>query len=235
MVNKWLNFIQNWCFPSSCSLCGLPATRYQNLCDGCHNELKYIQNSCIQCAVPLPGTTLGTKCGHCLVKPPHFDQSISLLAYQAPATHLVQSLKFRQQLANAALLGELLSEKIETQCSVLPERIIPVPLHRKRLRQRGFNQSMEIARPIARKFNIRIDNSICQRTRPTISQSSLDARTRQENIRDAFRVKKPVSHCHIALVDDVVTTGSTVNELARVLKKAGATRVDVWSVARAGP
>jgi len=114
-----------------------------------------------------------------------------------------------------------------------PERLIPVPLHPSRYRSRGFNQAIEIARPISTTLKIPMDNHAVKRVINTHSQSELHAKERHKNIRGAFQVKKSIDAKHIAIIDDVITTGSTVTELAKVLKKAGVERIDVWSFARA--
>ncbi len=115
----------------------------------------------------------------------------------------------------------------------LPELIIPVPLHHARYRSRGFNQAIEISRPLSATLKIPMDNHAVKRIINTSSQSELHAKERHKNIRGAFQVKKAINAKHIAIIDDVITTGSTVTELAKVLKRAGVKRVDVWSFARA--
>jgi len=114
----------------------------------------------------------------------------------------------------------------------MPEIIIPVPLHRTRLRERGFNQALEIARPIARSLSIPVDYKSCERVRKTSAQSLLPAAERRKNIKGAFRVTRPIAARHVAILDDVMTTGHTVQELAATLRKAGVERIDVWVVAR---
>jgi ComF family protein len=148
---------------------------------------------------------------------------------------LVQALKFRGHLPTARLLGELLCEHTERKCTSTPDCIVPVPLHPTRLRERGFNQALELARPIARRWRIPILANHVYRARATAPQSQLDLKTRLTNVRGAFVVKRPIHARHVAIVDDVVTTGSTVGELARVLRAAGVEVVQVWSVARTVP
>jgi ComF family protein len=151
--------------------------------------------------------------------------------YQAELRYLILGLKNNAQYQNARLLGTLLAEQLsKTQ---LPDCIIPVPLHPSRYRERGFNQSIEIAKTTAKVLHIPVDVSICIRHRDTPHQTSLTAKQRRSNIKNAFTVLKPVKGLHIAIVDDVMTTGSTVRELANSLKKAGAKCVDVWVCARA--
>jgi len=175
--------------------------------------------------------TLGL-CGQCLSKPPAFDASYAPFIYQDAMRHLITTLKFGTDYKNARLLGQLLAEHLK-QCPDKPDAIIPVPLHKARYIERGFNQSIEIARTVAKELDIALDLNSCQRTRNTPQQTRLTAKQRRKNIRNAFAVVKPISARHVAILDDVMTTGSTVRELAAVLKKAGVGRVDVWVCARA--
>ncbi|MDD1611111.1 MAG: ComF family protein, partial [Methylococcaceae bacterium] len=144
----------------------------------------------------------------------------------------IAGLKFSANYKNARLLGVLLAEGL-TQNSHLPDCIMPVPLHKARYRERGFNQSIEIARAAGKALQIPVDVYSCIRHRDTPHQTQLTAKQRRSNMKNAFSIIKPITARHIAIVDDVMTTGSTVHELAVVLKKAGAARVDVWICARA--
>ena len=127
-----------------------------------------------------------------------------------------------------AVLAAALAPRVEP----LPARLVPVPLHRNRLRRRGYNQAVELARPLGRALGLPVAPRLCRRQRPTPAQAELTGSDRRRNVRGAFAVAAPVPR-HVAIVDDVVTTGSTVGELARVLRRAGAERVEVWAVARA--
>jgi ComF family protein len=146
--------------------------------------------------------------------------------------HLIAGLKFSADYKNARLLGRLLAEEL-TQTPQLPDCLIPVPLHKARYRQRGFNQSIEIARAVGNALHIPVDVNSCIRHRDTPHQTQLTAKQRRTNMKNAFSIIKQITAQHIAIVDDVMTTGSTVHELAVVLKKAGVARVDVWVCARA--
>jgi ComF family protein len=136
-------------------------------------------------------------------------------------------------LSHARLLGELLAGHLATLVGPRPELLLPVPLHPRRQRGRGFNQALELARPIARRLGVRLVADGCRRLRDTAAQSGLDAAARRRNVRGAFAVNTPVGGRRVALIDDVVTTGHTVTEMARVVAAAGAERVEVWCVARA--
>lgn len=221
-------------YPPRCLLCGAPGFDDRDICASCNQELPWIESSCVQCAIPLAddsGDRL--RCGNCLKKSPSFDHSLSLFSYERNAVSLIQQLKFNQKLACSRLLGTMLADLVEQAGPCLPDCVLPVPLNKKRLRQRGFNQSVELARTAVKQFDLKLDVSSVERIRDTPSQSGLDKQQRRKNIRGAFRLVRPVNAGHVAIVDDVVTTTSTVNELARVLKKAGVRRVDVWSIARA--
>jgi ComF family protein len=146
--------------------------------------------------------------------------------------HLIAGLKFNAQYKNARLLGLLLAEGL-TQTQQMPDCLVPVPLHKARYRERGFNQSIEIARATGKALHIPIDVHCCIRHRDTPHQTQLTAKQRRTNMKNAFSVCKPIPAQHIAIIDDVMTTGSTVHELAVVLKKSGVARVDVWVCARA--
>lgn len=172
-------------------------------------------------------------CGRCQSSPPAYDSAVSLFHYAAPIDQLIVRLKFGAKLHLARLLGELMADHLAQRADTLPEMIIPVPLHRSRLRERGYNQALELARPIAKRLAIPIDYRSCARLRPTSAQSLLPAAARRGNVKGAFGVVRPLGARHIALIDDVMTTGHTLQELARVLCKSGVARIDIWVLARA--
>jgi ComF family protein len=232
-VNNWSSIIQDWLYPPTCLLCGDPGAAHRDLCAPCATALPYNRHPCPRCGAALNETAPGDSlCGRCQKERPQYDATIAPLLYQDPVRYLIRALKFGGRHPCARLLGTLLAEPIAT-LSERPERIIPVPLHPKRYRQRGFNQAMEIARPIARRLKIPLDPTACSRTRNTPPQARLTAKERKRNLSDAFTIKKGFAAEHIALVDDVITTGATVNELARALRKTGIKRIDVWACARA--
>jgi ComF family protein len=165
------------------------------------------------------------------------DQVLSALAYEFPVDRLIALAKFGARTDSAHALGELLGvylleRKVEGLLD-LPDLILPVPLHRRRLARRGFNQALEIARPVAAGLELALRTDLCIRDRNTLEQTRLTGRARYRNTRNAFRATCGLSGKHVAIVDDVITTGSTVEAMARELKCAGATRIQAWSVARA--
>jgi len=166
---------------------------------------------------------------------PPFDRSFALFPYEAPIVQFIIQLKFCANLPVARLFSELLLERITTawyKSSPLPDLILPIPLHRQRLSERGFNQALEIAKPIAKKLKLPIDSGI-KRIKPTAAQSGLSATGRKRNIKSAFKSTRDYRGQTIALIDDVVTTGSTVTECSKLLKQRGANAIHVWCVARA--
>lgn len=236
-VESVLSHLVQWIYTPRCLLCGHPGQKRDgeaiDLCGSCQSRLPLNETACFICALPLPENTVaGSICGRCQKKQPAFDVSLSVFRYQQPAVWLVQQLKFNERLSHARVLGNMLAYEV-LKCELLPECIIPVPLYKRRLRQRGFNQSVELAKPVAQKTGLPMELSLVERVRSTESQTGLDAKQRRKNIKGAFRIVGPVAYRHVAIIDDVVTTGSTVNEIARLLKKAGVECVEVWSLARA--
>lgn len=226
-------------FKSACVLCGDSVSGNISLCKACKNDLPILEGACKQCGLPFnDAEQWDSVCGQCIKSPPAVDYTLSLYHYETPIDFLITGLKYDQQLSHAAILGELLLEKLQkhTTENSLPDCILPVPLHKSRLTKRGFNQSLEIARDVAKIFNIPISLDSVKRKRGTRTQTDLTAVERKKNMRGCFEVMnshKFSSYKHIVILDDVVTTGSTVNELAKLLKKSGVEKVGVWSIARA--
>lgn len=231
-INKWLNNIQFKVFPPVCVLCAGQGGPELDLCPQCRHALPRLQQACVRCAEPLHGAALDALCGRCLQKPPAFERSRALFAYESPVDHLLQKLKFNSRLEMARVLGCLMARWLAETVDVMPDVIIPVPLHASRLRERGFNQSLELGRFIAKELAVPLDAAACQRVRATASQRELSRKERRKNLKGAFITTKSLCG-HVAILDDVMTTGSTANELAKVLLKAGADSVEVWVCARA--
>lgn len=233
MVNNWLNIIQHYLFPPTCILCENVGFDSQDICQPCFNDLEKNIHCCYRCAeifeTPNPTPQL---CGSCISMPPFFDETYAPFIHQGIIRYLIASLKFNRQYKNARLLGYLLANYLE-KTAEMPDLIIPVPLHKQRYKERGFNQSIEIAKTVSKKLNIPLDTLSCIRQRNTPHQIDLPAKQRRKNIKNAFLVERPLEVNHVAIVDDVITTGSTANELAKILKKTGVARVDVWGCARA--
>jgi ComF family protein len=219
------NFLPTLFFGGSCFLCRGAASGL--LCAACDAELPRLASElCPRCALPSPR---GALCGRCLAEPPHYDATIAALAYEFPADALVQALKFRGVLALSGLLGGLLGEKVRAQTV---DHVMPVPLSAKRLAERGYNQAAEIARYANGGAP---ELSLCVRSRDTPAQAELPWAERKRNIRGAFRCTRSLFGGTVAVVDDVMTTGATLDEIAATLKRAGAERVVNWVVARTLP
>jgi len=213
-------------FGGSCYLCRGVAAGL--LCAACDADLpRLAPGRCPRCALDSPR---GEVCGRCLAGSPRYDATVAALAYEFPADALVHSLKFRGELALASLLGALLFQKIPANQEI--DCVIPVPLSASRLRERGYNQAAEIARHVRPE---KLDLGLCVRERDTPAQMDLPYAERQRNVRGAFHCTRSLVGQSVAVVDDVMTTGATLDEVAFVLKQAGAARVVNWVVARTFP
>ena len=230
---NWRGIIQEYLLPPTCLLCGNLGDQQRDLCMTCYRQLPRNTDCCYQCAeVFATSSTSPRICGQCLSRRPAFDETHAPFLHQAAIRYLITRLKFNADYKNARLLGLLLAEYV-SQAAERPELIVPVPLHRSRYRERGFNQSIEIARTVSRQLAIPLDLQTCRRQRDTPHQTGLSAKLRRKNLHQAFVLTKPLHVRHVALLDDVMTTGTTAHELALILKKSGVSRVDVWACARA--
>ncbi|WP_207787606.1 ComF family protein [Candidatus Thiosymbion oneisti] len=220
-------------YPPTCVLCGAQGEGELDLCAPCLADLPRNRDCCRRCALPLPAERpSGALCGECQRRLPPYAVCHAAFRYEGPLPILVGGAKFRARLNLARLLGQCLANALGECGAELPELIVPVPLHAKRLRERGYNQALELARTLGRVFSIPVDVHSCVRVSATPPQAGLARKERQPNVRGAFRILHPPGVERVAILDDVVTTGSTVSELTRVLLKAGVKRVDVWAVAR---
>jgi len=236
MVNYWSNITQ-CLLPEKCFLCQCSHSinAKTGLCFGCASNLPWLQQSCQRCALPLNSTNTLQLCGQCQTKAPAFDACHCLFHYETPVDRLISRFKFNQHLSYSRLLGQLMAEHIKNRYReiTLPDMIIPVPLHKSRLRERGFNQAQEVARICARELNLPLETKQCQRDKDTAHQLGLSAIERRRNLRRAFNSKAFPAGARVALVDDVMTTGTTLNELAACLKKVGCQEIHLWCIARA--
>ncbi|MDF3054470.1 MAG: hypothetical protein K0Q74_377 [Gammaproteobacteria bacterium] len=230
LLNTAKNILLN-VLPTHCPLCNLRA--YQGeCCQSCESELPWLKQTCKRCGYTL--SINAQNCGACLKNSPPYDHTVALFRYEPPIDHVLLSVKFRKHLAYAHMLGEIMTRKIQTEYldKTLPTLILPVPLHQKRLKERGYNQALEIVRPIARHLNIPLSLHDCVRTMETQPQAMVSANQRKQNVRKAFTLVGKIQAKHVAIFDDVVTTGSTVAEITQILKKNGVEKVDVWCCAR---
>jgi ComF family protein len=239
MVNEWLEIVQGLILPPCCVLCGAGGRRPTlDLCADCDADLPRNDPACSRCALPLCDGAAGSlaACAGCRQGVRSFDSAVAAFRYAFPVDDLVRRLKYHGELAHARVLATLLAGRIsENGRGALPDAIVPVPLHPERYRERGFNQAFELARVIGRLLDLRVDDGLCRRARATQDQTQLGAAERRRNLRRAFALTRADAAVprRVAIVDDVLTTGSTVEELARVLRDHGAETIVVWTVARA--
>lgn len=205
-------------FPSTCILCNTPSKRNLDLCVACEAELPIIKQIYLSNAMSFSA------------------RIFALYHYQAPIQQLILGVKFNNRLVNAKILGELLASYLCDQYrnQDKPEIIIPVPLHPKRLRERGYNQALELARPVAKKLKIQINKSAVERIKNTLAQAVLPAKNRAQNLKQAFSINANSlrGYKHVAVIDDVITTGNTAAELCKTLYQEGIHRIDIWCLAK---
>ena len=199
---------------------------------------KHASSLCSLCSTPHPYSK-NTVCAECLRTLPWHQQNpssadwlLSVFDYTDPIRQLILAGKSSKQLDKLQVLAECIAEELPKRMRSCPEAILPVPLHTKRLRQRGFNQSVELAKPLARKLGIPLLLDHVVRHRETDEQKTLSASARSINLQDAFRLQHPLPFQHIAIFDDVLTTGSTSAELQTLLLASGATKIQIWTCAR---
>ena len=218
----------NTLLPVSCGLCNASTNSHLPLCQPCRDDLPAIGNACRYCALPM--STTGP-CGSCQCKRPSCDDVHALLLYQQPVNFLVQQFKFSRKLEYSRLFSEMMAEKLSA-LDYRPDVLIPVPLHSSRLRARGYNQAWELARHLSRLTYIPASHRVCRRIKKTPLQTGLKAKERRRNLMQAFVIKQEVKGLHLCIIDDVMTTGSTLDAIASALKSAGARHVTGMVVAR---
>lgn len=236
----WAERLWNRLWPQACLLCGADCTMARRLCDGCLRDLPRIHNACPRCARPVTGdldplagqaaAKNRIECGACQLRPPPFETSFIPYRYAPPLDQLICQFKFNGKLEIAPLLAELLYAATPTDGR--PDLLIPIPLHGKRLNKRGFNQALELARHLRRLTAVPCDYNTLERVRHTAQQTALDQKARLTNVAGAFAARRGLADMRVALIDDVVTTGATVAEAASALLNAGASKVEIWAVAR---
>lgn len=231
-VYRQLKHIRGWLLPAVCPLCGGAVSPEHDLCADCEGSLPTLTDCCARCAAPFHRADVADQiCGRCQQDPPAYTAVHAPFHYLTPVDRLIVGAKYAGRLDWAALLGRQLLRHVEAR-QLSFDVIVPVPLHRSRLRERGYNQSLELARPMMRRFRIPLVHAI-RRVRATPAQTSLSGEERIKNVRGAFAVQREVNGLSIAVVDDVVTSGATADAVARCLLRAGAKRVEILAVARA--
>ena len=231
---------QSW-LPARCLVCTEVGAQGLDLCAACHAALPVCAGAgrhCLRCALPLPhagpadaGDARDMRlCGACLAQPPPLDQVRAAFLYAAPLDRLLPRYKFHHDLAAGRLLARLMADAF-VACEQ-PQALLPVPLHHGRLRRRGYDQALELARPLAAALDLPLRTDLLRRVRATAAQSELDAAARRRNLHGAFHAPASAALAHVALVDDVMTTGATLHTAAAALRRAGVARVDAWVCAR---
>ena len=219
-----------WMTPPYCLLCYDQLEFQSGLCQDCWEGLPFIRGpQCQYCARALtrPGI-----CGQCQQRPPTYDSAVAPLAYEDPANEMLRALKYHQHLSFARTIAGVMVDAVISQRQKCPDMLCTVPMTSRALRRRGLNQSVFIARFISRALGIPLCASLLKKTRHTDQQSALSAKNRQSNLVGAFACRRRLDGQHIALIDDILTTGATTNEISKILKAAGAARVDIWVCAR---
>ncbi|MFI8647262.1 ComF family protein [Pseudomonas iridis] len=219
----------------SCLLCDEPAEAEMPICVACEAEMPWLGEHCQTCALPLPEA--GLNCDGCLLEPPAYEQVAVPWRYDFPVDSLITRFKHNAKWPFGHLLADVLSQYLQHRFDEdlpRPDALLPVPLAAKRLRQRGFNQAAMLARWLSKQLDLPCEENVVHRIQDTSAQQDLDAKARKRNLRNAFALTSDanVKGRHLALVDDVLTTGATAQALARLLMNAGAARVDVYCLAR---
>ena len=218
--------------PPRCLHCGAPGASGRDFCADCRDSLPHNACACPRCALPIPQPA--PACGRCIKRPPPASAALAPFVYADPVDRWLPRFKFARDLAAGRVLAELVLG--DSRLSALVDGIdavLPLPLHRSRLAERGYNQALELARPLARALDLPLRPDWLQRIRATAPQTGLDARARRRNLRGAFVADVAMRGQRVLLVDDVITTGSSMLEASRACRRAGAIEVRVLAVARA--
>jgi ComF family protein len=226
---KLLSITQSLCLPSICSLCRQFHKSNLAVCAPCIEFLKPLETTCQHCAYPLADDNY-LVCGQCIKNPPHFSKAIIAYVFEEPLRSLMHQFKYNNGLYLGAFFSHLMLHAFKKQ-AIKPDCLIPVPMHPKRLKQRGFNQAAVLTQLLARILQLPYDLSSCKKILNTAPQANLNGEERKKNLHNAFYTA-PLPYEHVVVVDDLMTTGNTANELARTLKKSGVKTVDIWCCAR---
>ncbi len=233
-------------YPKVCLHCNDAGHNGMDLCERCLQRLPWVKFTCSRCALPLANSNASV-CGACINRDLHFDHASTPFQFDGFIRDAIYQFKFNQKLNQGKLLAQLLLQHIKGMQLEVPELIIPVPLHKKRMQQRGYNQALEIARIVSKglagglvgeyveEYKSELDYNAVYRNRDTSAQMELPAKQRHKNVKGAFSLKnnsKIFKNKYVCIIDDVMTTGNTVNEVAKCFKKAGARSVGVWCIAR---
>lgn len=243
LYNPHLKALLVWLLPKTCRLCGKKLEDRTSLtsisdsgcysCSSCIESLPYLKHCCFQCGQPFSGGNKDIdRCGKCLSSPPPFDQCFSPFEYAPPISDQICQLKYGQQAMTAKFLADLFVQEWLAHDIELPDALISVPMHPKRLRERGFNQSSELAKQLSKQLNIPFIRNALKKKKHTPQQAQQTLLQRQANLKNSFICTKGLNYQHVAIIDDVVTTGATVREISKILRKKGVDYIQVWSITR---
>lgn len=230
LLNKAAIVTQDLIFARFCYLCLKPRQQKFPLCRACLRTLVKIHHQCPCCGLPLPLTVM---CGRCLISPPPINQTISGFLYEDKVRQAILTIKYQNGLHLLMPFSQLLyhQAKKHYHSESWPSALIAVPSHPKKMRSRGYNQSLELTKMLCRLSQLPNLSQQVNKNKATADQSSLSLKLRQKNLRQTFSAHPPLPS-HVAIIDDVITSGTTVFQLAIALKKQGVKKVDVWTIAR---
>ncbi len=233
IVNKWLKIVQqiaSACYPlaNQCVLCLQPSRTPYALCKACETYLPWIKNGCARCGIALINDK--AYCPHCIQKTPPYERLSALFDYEWPVNTFLGKLKYGGNLPFGKILGHLLASHLSP--SALVDTVVALPLHPHRQKERGFNQCLELAQIVAKQLNLPLDRRSCTKITNTTSQALLTGSARLALTANAFKIAKEFKAKHVLVIEDVVTTQTTVNAFTMALKNHGVSTVEIWSVCR---
>jgi len=229
MTSESMNICTN--IKQYCLLCDHHVS-YRPICDDCLSDLPGLSNPCRRCAIDLPVTSKYQYCKNCITQPPIIKRTVAAFNFLFPINLIIAQIKNEQYKIHLTWLAQALSNNINQQSDyLLPQALIPVPISKLKRFKKGYNQTDRLATCISQSLNIKVDGELVRKTRDTQAQAQLNAKERKTNLKKAFHVNKN-NYAHLAIVDDVMTTGATANEIATALKASGVGQVDLWVLAR---
>jgi len=229
-LNNLFNTSVNWLFPTKCLHCSNEDTLVElPYCENCYPLLPFQIHCCAQCGQRFAADS--DYCGRCINSPPIFDRCFCPFQYKGDIKEMIQAFKYYQRPELAKRLVQLFIRELEDNCIELPELIIPTPLHISRLRERGYNQSLLLAHSLSKRLKIPISPNALIKTKKTPAQAQLSLKQRSKNLNNCFALTQTLTAKSIVIIDDVVTTGTTSNKIAKILKKNGVDYIQVWGIA----
>lgn len=228
-ITLWVDQCVSLLAPETCAVCGARHAP-DGVCAPCRAELPWNDVCCPGCAQPLPAAAL---CAACLKRPPSFDSAWTAFVHLDPVRRGIHRLKYAAAFDQGRLLGRLMAQRLSERAAPRPDVVVPVPLRRTRLYTRGYNQTLELASALKSVMRLDIDADAARLVRAPAEQIGQTAAQRRRNLRGAFRIERDLGGLHVALLDDVMTTGATLDALARAARKAGAAKIEAWALARA--